>query len=144
MRETPIRFLGQEDPLEKGQATHFSFLGLPSGSAGKESTCNVGDLGLIPGLGRSPGEGKGYPLQYSGLENFMDCIVHGVAKSQTQMRDFHFTSLVLKGQFFTQVIEHCYVEKAMAPHSSVLAWRIPETREPGGRPSMGSHRVGHD
>ena len=50
------------------------------GSAGKESACNVGDLGLIPGLGRSPEEGKGYPLQYSGLENSMDCIVHGVAK----------------------------------------------------------------
>ena len=45
------------------------------GSAGKESTCNTGDLGLIPGLGRSPGEGKGDPLQYSGLENSMDCIV---------------------------------------------------------------------
>ena len=53
-------------------------------SAGKESTCNAEDLGLIPGLGRSPGEGKGYPLQYSGLENFMDCMVHGVAKSQTE------------------------------------------------------------
>ena len=51
----------------------------PCGSAGKESTCNVGDLGSIPGLGRSPGEGKGYPLQYSGLENSMDCIVHGVS-----------------------------------------------------------------
>ena len=50
-------------------------------SVGKESICNAGDLGLIPGLGRSPGEGKGYPLQYSGLENSMDCIVHGVAKS---------------------------------------------------------------
>ena len=50
----------------------------PYGSAGKESTCNAGDLGSIPGLGRSPGEGKGYPLQYSGLENSMDCIVHGV------------------------------------------------------------------
>ena len=49
------------------------------GSAGKESACNVEDLGSIPGLGRSPGEGKGYPLQYSGLENSMDCIVHGVA-----------------------------------------------------------------
>ena len=45
----------------------------------EEPTCNVGDLGLIPGLGRAPGEGKGYPLQYSGLENSMDCIVHGVA-----------------------------------------------------------------
>ena len=56
----------------------------------KESTCNAGDLGLIPGLGRSPGERKGYPFQYSGLENSMDCIVHGFAKSQTQLGDFHF------------------------------------------------------
>ena len=55
-------------------------LGFPCGSAGKESTCSMGDLGLIPGLGRSPREGKGYPLQYSGLENSIDCIVHGVAK----------------------------------------------------------------
>ena len=59
------------------------FLGLPCGSTGKQSSCNVGDLGSIPELGRSPGEGKGYPLQYSGLENSMDCIVHGVAKSDT-------------------------------------------------------------
>ena len=59
------------------------FLGLPCGSAGKESTCNAGDLGLILGLGRSLGEGKGYPLQYFGLENSRDCIVHGVAKSRT-------------------------------------------------------------
>ena len=51
--------------------------GFPSGSAGKESACNVADLGSIPGLGRSSGEGKGYPHQYSGLENSMDCIVHG-------------------------------------------------------------------
>ena len=58
-------------------------VGIPCGSAGKESTCNVGDLGLIPVLGRSPGEGKGYPLQYSGLENSMDCTVHGVTKSRT-------------------------------------------------------------
>ena len=54
--------------------------GFPGGSAGEESTCNAGDVGSIPGLGRSPGEGKVYPLQYSGLENSMDCIVHGVAK----------------------------------------------------------------
>ena len=59
------------------------FLGFLCGSAGKESACNVGDLGSIPGLERSPGEGKGYPLQCSGLENAMDCIVHGVAKNQT-------------------------------------------------------------
>ena len=62
----------------------------PGGSAGKESSCNVADLGSIPGLGRSPGEGKGCPLQYSDLENFMDCIVRGVTKSQTQLNDFHF------------------------------------------------------
>ena len=65
-------------------------MGFPGGLAGKESTCHVGDLGLIPVLGRSPGEGKGYPLQYSGLENSMACAVHGVAKSRTQMRAFHF------------------------------------------------------
>ena len=62
MQETLVQFLGQEDPLEKGQATHSSTVGLSGGSAGKESACNAGDLGLIPGLGRSPGEGKGYPL----------------------------------------------------------------------------------
>ena len=66
------------------------FCGFPCGSAGKESTCNVGDLGWIPGLGRSPGEGKGYPLQYSGLENSTDCIVHGIGKSWTRLSDFHF------------------------------------------------------
>ena len=65
-------------------------LGFPCGSAGKESACNAGDLGLIPELGRSPGEEKGYPLQYSGLENSMDCIVHGVPKSRTQLSDFQY------------------------------------------------------
>ena len=65
------------------------FLGFPGGSD-KESACNVEDLSSIPGLGRSPEEGKGYPLQYSGLENSMDCIVHGVAKSWTRLSDFHF------------------------------------------------------
>ena len=62
----------------------------PDISVGKESTCNAGDLSLIPGLGRSLGEGKGYPLQYSVLENSMNNIVHGVARSQTQLSDFHF------------------------------------------------------
>ena len=74
------------------------FLSFPCGSAGKESACNAGDLGSIPGLGRSPGEGKGYPLQYSGLENSMDCIVHGVSKSWARLSDFHFTSLHRLGQ----------------------------------------------
>ena len=67
------------------------FLGFPGGSAGKESACNEGDLGSIPGLGRSPGEGKGYPLQYSALENYIDCIVRGVAKTLTWLNSFHFT-----------------------------------------------------
>ena len=64
-------------------------MGFPCGSAGKESTCNVGELASIPGLGRSPGEGKGYPLQYSGLENS----VHGVTKNWTRLSNFDFTSL---------------------------------------------------
>ena len=67
------------------------------GSAGKESACNAGDLGSIPGLGRSPGEANGNPLQYSGLENSTDCIVHGVTRSQTRLSDFHFYSTRLPG-----------------------------------------------
>ena len=59
---------------------HLLFLGFPCGSAGKESTCNAEAPGLIRGLGRSPGEGNSYPLQYSGLKNSMDCIVHGLAE----------------------------------------------------------------
>jgi len=62
------------------------------GSAGKESACNAGDPGLIPGLGRSPGEGKGYPLQDSGLENSVDCIVCGVVKSRTRLSNCRFSS----------------------------------------------------
>ena len=62
------------------------YRGFADGSAGKESACNAGDLGLIPRLGRSPGEENGYPLQYSGLENFMDCIVHGVSESDMTVR----------------------------------------------------------
>ena len=71
------------------------FLVFPGGSDGKESVCNVGDVGSIPGLGRSPGEGNSYPLQYSGLENSMDrgawwATVHGVPKSLTLLSKFHF------------------------------------------------------
>ena len=70
-------------------------LGFPGGSTGKESACDAGDLGSIPGLGRSSGEGNGYPLQYSGLENSMDrgawqATVHGIANSWTQLSDPHF------------------------------------------------------
>ena len=66
----------------------YMLICFPCGSADKETVCNAGDLGTIPGLRRSPGEGKGYPLQYSGLENSMDRIVHGVAKIQTGLSDF--------------------------------------------------------
>ena len=64
-------------------AIKYMIVGFHCGSAGKEFACNAGDLGPTPGLGRSPGERKGYPLQYSDLENSMDCVVHRVTKSQT-------------------------------------------------------------
>ena len=84
MQETLVRFLGQEDLLEKGIGYPLQCSwGFPGGSARKESGCNVGNLGLIPGMERSPGEGKGYLLRYSGLENSRDYTVYGVAKSQT-------------------------------------------------------------
>ena len=85
MQETPVQLLMWEDPLEKGQARLPTpvFLGFPGGLDDKESAGNAGDLGSTPGLGRFPGEGKGYPL----LENSMDSIVHGVEKSQTQLSD---------------------------------------------------------
>jgi len=69
MQEIPVRFLGCEDPLEKERLPTPVFLGFPGDSDGKESTSNAGDLGLIPGSGRSPGGGHGNPLQYSCLEN---------------------------------------------------------------------------
>ena len=75
----------------------------PCGSAGKESACNAGDLGSVPGLGRSPGEGKGYPRQYSSLENSMDCIIHGGTKNQTWLSDFHFSLSSPSTRFHTML-----------------------------------------
>ena len=69
-------------------------MGFPGNSTGKESACSTGDPSSTPGSGRSPGEGNGYLLQYSGLENSMDCVVHGVAKNQAWLSNFHFTSIV--------------------------------------------------
>ena len=86
-------------------------LGFPDSLIGKESICNAGNLGSIPGLGRSPGEGKGYPLQYSGLENSMDCIVHGVTKSWNDWVTFislHFTDTWTK-MVLTQHHESFYI-----------------------------------
>ena len=94
MQETLVQFLGRDNPpWRRDRLPTPVFLGFPGGSAGKESSHNAGDLGSVLGLGRPPGKGKGYPLQYSGLENPMDCIVHGVVKSWTRLSDFHFTSL---------------------------------------------------
>ena len=147
-------------------------MGFPGSSAGKESACDAGDPSSIPGLGRYPGEGIGYPLkyswaslvaqtvknlpamgrpglgtspgggqgnpvQYSCLENPVNrgawwATFHGVAKSRTQLSDFTFT------------FHFHALEKEMATHSRALAWRIPGTAEPGGLPSMGLHRVGHN
>ena len=110
-------------------------------SSPKTSLVSLGEffflfLSLVA-LGLHCGEGNGTPLQYSCLENPMNggawkAAVHGVAKGQTRLSDFTFT------------FHFHALEKDMATHSSVLAWRIPGTGEPGGLPSMGSHRVGHD
>ena len=91
-----------------------TFWSFPGVSESKESICNAGDLGSIPGLGRSPGEGNSYPSQYSGLENSMDCIVHGVAKSQTWLRDFHFHHINnwrLKSTWSSQYIQKMLLTK---------------------------------
>ena len=87
------------------------YVGFSCGSVGKESACSVADLGSIPGLGRSPGEGKGYPLQYSGLENSMDCIVSGVAKSWTPRSSFHFCACM-----YMYVLSRSVVSDSLRPH----------------------------
>ena len=94
-------------------------------------------MSSIPESGRSPGEGSGTPLQYSRLENPMGggawwAAVHGVAKSRTRLSDFTFT------------FHFHALEKAKAPHSSVLTWEIPWTEEPGGLQSRGSQRAAHN
>ena len=95
------------------------------------------NVGILCKSSAKIGEGNGTPLQYSCLENPMDrgawkAAIHGFAKSRTRLSDFTFT------------FHFHALEKEMATHSSVPAWRLPGTGEPGGLPSMGSHRVGHD
>ena len=87
------------------------YQGFPGGSAGKESTCNAGDLGLIPGLGRSPGERNGSPLQYSGLENSMDRTVHGVTESRTRLSNFyfHFQGYLLVTVVVVELLSHVWL-----------------------------------
>ena len=107
-------------------------MGFPCGSARKESACSVGDLGSIPGLGRSPGEGKSYPLQYSGLENSMDCVVHGVAESQTRLSDLHFTSLHFHVHVHVAAVVNVCVgyiapvaSDSLRPHGLCSPWNSP-------------------
>ena len=118
---------GQKSYMVLSHWTEF-----PSGRSWQEASCSS-----FPGFKGYPGKGDGTPLQYSCLENPMDggawwAAVHGVTRSQTRVSDFPFT------------FHFHALEKEMATHSSVLAWKIPGTGEPGGLPSMGSHRVGHD
>ena len=93
--------------LQKGQTTHPTILGLPLwlNWLKKKSACNAGELGLIPRLGRAPGEGKGYPLQYSGLENSMNRN-HGVTKNQTRLSNFHFQGLNILGSYAILFLQH--------------------------------------
>ena len=93
MQETQFYFWVRKIHWRRDSLPTPVFLGFPCGSAGKESICNAGDLGSVPGLGISPGDREGYPLQYSDLENSMDCVVRGVTKSQTQLNNFHFPQL---------------------------------------------------
>ena len=98
MQETPVQFLGWEDPRRRDWLPTPVFLGFPSGSGSKESACNKGNLGSIPELRKSPGEGNGYALLFYCLENPMDrgawwVTVHTVAKSQTQLKQLNMHAL---------------------------------------------------
>ena len=115
----------------------------------KNLSANAGDIrdvGSIPGLGRSPGERKGYPFQHSGLENSRECIVHGVTESDTteQLSLSLVKNLPAKQETWVQSLgQDDPLEEEMAPHSSILAWIIPWTEEPGRLQPMGSPRVRH-
>ena len=124
----------------------------PCGSADKESACNAGDLGSIPWLGRFPGERKGYPLLYSGLESSMDCIVYEVAQRWTRLSNFHFHLVAqivknlpaMQETWVRSLGQEDPLEKGMVTHSSILSWRTPRTKEPGELQSTGPQRVRHD
>ena len=104
-------------------------MGFPDSSVGKESACNAGDPGSIPGLGRSDGEGIGYPLQYSWTSLVTQLVKNLPAMWETWVRSLSWEDPL---------------EKEMATHSSILAWKIPRTEGPGRLQSVGSQRIGHD
>ena len=101
----------------------------PGSSAGKESACSAGDPSSVPGLGRSPGEGISYPLLYSWGSLVAQMVKNLVAVWETWVQSLGWEDAL---------------EESMATHSSILAWRIPWTEQPGGQQSRGLHRVGHD
>ena len=103
--------------------------GFPGNSAGKESTCNAGNPSSTPGLGRSAGEGIVYPFQYSWVSLVAQTVKNPLAMWETRVQYLGWEDLL---------------EKGMATHSSILAWRIPWTEKPGGLQSLGLQRVGHD
>ena len=103
--------------------------GFPGNSAGKESTCNAENPSSTPGLGRSTGEGIVYPFQYSWVSLVAQTVKNPLAMWETRVQYLGWEDLL---------------EKGMATHSSILAWRIPWTEKPGGLQSLGSQRVGHD
>ena len=116
MQKTAVRFLGREDPLEKGKAPVF--MGFPGSSSGKEFACNVGDPGLIPGSGRSPGEGTGYPLPYSWAQ---------MVKNPPAMWETWVRSLGWEGPW----------SRAWHPIPVFLLGESPWTEEPGGLQTTG-------
>ena len=141
----------------------MSYQGFPPSSVGKESACSAGDPGSIPRLGRSTGEENRHPLQYSCLENPRNggawlAAFYGVAQSRTRLKQLSSSSsssasLVAQSVKNLPAVQETQVrslgwedplEKEMATHSSILAWKISRTEEPGGLQSMGSQRVGHD
>ena len=114
----------ERQDLNPGHVT----LGFPGGSVSNETACNAGDVGSIPGWGRSPGKGNGYPLQYSWAS-----LVAQLVKNPPSMWETWVRSLGGEDP----------LEKGMANHSSIVAWRIPWTVEPGRLQSMGSQRAGN-
>ena len=124
MQETPVQFLGWEDRLPI-----TVFMGFSGGSDGKKSACNAGDLGSVPGLGRSPGEGIGYPLQY-----LWTSLVAQMVKNLPAMKETWIQSLGWEDP----------MEEGMPSHPLFLPGESPWIEEPGGLQSTGSQRVGHD
>ena len=113
-----------------GESAQYSVkLGFPGSSVGKESICNIGDPGLIPGSGRSPGEGIVYPLQYSWTSLVAQMIKNPPTMGETWVRSLGWEDSL---------------EECMATHSSILAWRTPQTEEPSSLQSIGSQRIEHD